>query len=140
MFVNNIQWSDLFVICLLNLHKTGTFITRCKNYKRDSINVVEITNNEKSKAYETEKRKRVFIPSWTTTYPWLQNGISGITCTVCTKFDKTDTFITGCKSWASPMSHLAIFVSNWLQKTVAGDNSGGNIFIIKNYLNSIKGN
>jgi hypothetical protein len=48
-----------------------------------------------------EKRKRVpvFIPSWTTTYPWLQNGISGMTCTVCTKFDKTGTFITGCKNY-----------------------------------------
>ena len=32
------------------------------------------------------------------------------------------------------MSHLAIFVSIWLQKTIAGDNSGANIFIIKNYL------
>jgi hypothetical protein len=42
--------------------------------------------------------------------------------------------------WALPMSHLAIFVSIWLQKTVAGDNSGANIFIIKNYFNSIKGN
>jgi hypothetical protein len=52
---------------------------------------VEITNNEKSKAYETEKRKRIFIPSWMTTYPWLQNGISRMTCTVCTKFDKTGT-------------------------------------------------
>jgi hypothetical protein len=30
--------------------------------------------------------------------------------------------------------------SIWLQKTVGGDNSGANIFIIKNYLNSIKGN
>jgi hypothetical protein len=30
--------------------------------------------------------------------------------------------------WAS---QLAIFVSIWLQKTVAGDNSGANIFIIK---------
>ena len=48
-----------------------------------------------------EKRKRVpvFILSWTTTYPWLQNGISGMTCTVCTKFDKTGTFITGCKNY-----------------------------------------
>jgi hypothetical protein len=27
-----------------------------------------------------------------------------------------------------------------ITKTVAGDNSGANIFIIKNYLNSIKGN
>jgi len=35
---------------------------------------------------------------------------------------------------------LAIFFSIWLQKTVAVDNSGANIFIIKNYLNSIKGN
>ena len=50
---------------------------------------VEITNNDKSKAYETENRKRVFIPSWTTTYRWLQNGISGMTCTVCTKYDKS---------------------------------------------------
>jgi hypothetical protein len=39
--------------------------------------------------------------------------------------------------WAS---QLAIFVSTWLQKTVAGDHSDANIFIIKNYLNSIKGN
>ena len=48
-----------------------------------------------------EKRKRVpvFILSWMTTYPWLQNGISGMTCTVCTKFDKTGTFITGCKNY-----------------------------------------
>ena len=45
------------------------FLTNSKKHK------VEITNNEKSKAYQTEKRKRVFIPSWTTTYPWLQNGI-----------------------------------------------------------------
>jgi hypothetical protein len=29
------------------------------------------------------------------------------------------------------MLHLAIFVSIWLQKNVAGDNSGANIFIIK---------
>jgi hypothetical protein len=42
------------------------FLTNSKKRK------VEITNNDKSKAYETEKRKRVFIPSWTTTYPWLQ--------------------------------------------------------------------
>jgi hypothetical protein len=69
------------------------FLTNSKKRK------VEITNNEKSKAYETEKRKHVFIPSWTTTYPWLQNGISGMTCTVCTKFDKTGTFITGCKNY-----------------------------------------
>jgi len=27
------------------------------------------------------------------------NGISGMTCTVCTKFDKTGTFITGCKNY-----------------------------------------
>jgi hypothetical protein len=48
-----------------------------------------------------EKRKHVpvFILSWTTTYPWLQNGISGMTCTVCTKFDKIGTFITGCKNY-----------------------------------------
>jgi hypothetical protein len=48
-----------------------------------------------------EKRKRVpvFILSWMTTYPWLQNGISGMTCTVCTQFDKTGTFITGCKNY-----------------------------------------
>ena len=46
------------------------FLTNSKKRK------VEITNNEKSKAYQTEKRKRVFIPSWTTTYPSLQNGIS----------------------------------------------------------------
>ena len=32
------------------------------------------------------------------------------------------------------------FFSIWLQKKVAGDNSGANIFIIKNYLKSIKGN
>ena len=35
---------------------------------------------------------------------------------------------------------FADFFSIWLQKTVAGDNSSANIFIIKNYLNSIKGN
>jgi hypothetical protein len=69
------------------------FLTNSKKSK------VEITNNDKSKAYETEKRKRVFIPSWTTTYPWLQNGINGMTCTVCIKFDKTGTFITGCKNY-----------------------------------------
>ena len=34
-----------------------------------------------------------------TTYPWLLNGISGMTRTVCTKFDKTGTFITGCKNY-----------------------------------------
>ena len=45
------------------------FLTNSKKRK------VEITNNEKSKAYETEKRKPVFIPSWTTTYPWLQNDM-----------------------------------------------------------------
>jgi hypothetical protein len=38
------------------------------------------------------------------------------------------------------VAQLTIFVSIWLQKTVAGDNSCANIFIIKNYLNSIKGN
>jgi hypothetical protein len=49
--------------------------------------------------HETEKRKRVFIPSWTTAYPWLLNSISGMTRTVCTKFDKTGTFITRCKNY-----------------------------------------
>jgi hypothetical protein len=28
----------------------------------------------KRQKYETEKRKRDFIPSWTTTYTWLENG------------------------------------------------------------------
>jgi hypothetical protein len=45
------------------------FLANSKKHK------VEITSNEKSKAYQTEKRKRVFIPSWTTTYPWLQNDM-----------------------------------------------------------------
>jgi hypothetical protein len=69
------------------------FLTNSKKRK------VEITNKEKRKAYEMEKRKPVFIPSWMTTYPWLLNGISGMTRTVCTKFDKTGTFITGCKNY-----------------------------------------
>ena len=61
-----------------------------------------------------EKRKRVpvFILSWTTTYPWLQNGISVMTCTVCTKFDKTGTFITGyknsCKSLTMNLSRATM--------------------------------
>jgi hypothetical protein len=36
--------------------------------------------------------------------------------------------------WASRMLHLAIFVSIWLQKTVAGDISGANILIFFNYI------
>ena len=68
------------------------FLTNSKKRK------VGVTNNEKSRTFKTEKRKPVFIPSWTSTYPWLQNGISGLTCTVCTKFDKTGTFITGCEN------------------------------------------
>jgi hypothetical protein len=38
--------------------------------------------------------------------------------------------------WASPMSPFAIFNFNWRQNMALGDN----IFIIKNYLDSIKGN
>jgi hypothetical protein len=55
-----------------------------------------------------EKRKRVpvFILSWMTTYPWLQNSISGMTCTVCTQFDKTGTFITGC--------NMMVLFLNWM--------------------------
>ena len=47
----------------------------------------------------TEKRKRNFIPSWTTMYTWLENGSNGMTCTICTKYEKTGTFITGCKNY-----------------------------------------
>jgi len=48
---------------------------------------VKLQITKKVKRMKRKKRKRVFIPSWTTTYPWLQNGISRMTCTVCTKFD-----------------------------------------------------
>ena len=53
----------------------------------------------KRQKYETEKRKRDFIPSWSTTYTWLENGSNGMTCTICTKYEKTGTFITGCKNY-----------------------------------------
>jgi hypothetical protein len=53
----------------------------------------------KGRNMKREKRKRNFIPSWTTTYTWLENGSNGMTCTICTKYEKTGTFITGCKNY-----------------------------------------
>jgi hypothetical protein len=87
------------------------FLTNSKKRK------VEITNNEKSKVYETEKRKPVFILSRTTTYPWLQNGISGLTCTVCTKLSVQENFsIIWAKSCNLRTSDPIFREKCWLKK------------------------
>ena len=52
-------------------------------------------DRNKSRKYETDKRKREFISSWTLSYPWLTNGPDGMTCTICTKYEKSGTFVTG---------------------------------------------
>ena len=50
------------------------------------------------KEYE-EKRSRSFNKKWTTDYPWLEDSESGMTCTLCLKYDiSCSNFTKGCTS------------------------------------------
>jgi hypothetical protein len=74
------------------------FLTNLNPQKRPAeANSVE--QREKRKKYETEKRKREFLQSWKALYRWLENTDQGMVCKICTKFDKTGTFVTGCKNF-----------------------------------------
>ena len=56
---------------------------------------------DQQKEYDQERRKRSFQPSWSSTYSWLENAEdgSGMRCQVCTKYDKTGSFVTGCTNF-----------------------------------------
>ena len=74
------------------------FLTNFNPQKRPpEANSVE--QREKRKKYEKEKRKREFLQSWKASYRWLENTDQEMVCKIYTKFDKTGTFVTGCKNF-----------------------------------------
>jgi hypothetical protein len=107
------------------------FLTNFNPQKRPAeANSVE--QREKRKNYKAEKWKREFLQSWKASYRWLENTDQGMVCKICTKFDKTRTFVTGCilmnmilmKMMIYPMKnltfreqinhmHLMISVNSW---------------------------
>ena len=47
----------------------------------------------------TKKRRRLFLESWRNEYFWLDHRNGLMFCNVCTEYDSTGPFITGCNSF-----------------------------------------
>ena len=57
------------------------------------------SEQEKSRKYENEKRKRAFNPSWKTSFAWLEyhvmNDEGKMFCNICRRYDRSGSFSVG---------------------------------------------
>ena len=71
------------------------------NYKPLPSKTAETSESEqeKSRKYENEKRKRAFNPSWKTSFAWLEyhvmNDEGKMLCNICRRYDRSGSFSVG---------------------------------------------
>ena len=57
------------------------------------------SEQEKSRKYENEKRKRAFNPSWKTSFAWLEDHVMNdegkMFCNICRRYDRSGSFSVG---------------------------------------------